>query len=153
MLTTFRGLTRSIATRRGVTVERWRGDGVLLVGAEIGPMIATAAELIARHRGRALSLRGGVADGWVVIFEGDDYVGRPANLASRLCHASRPDELLAVGYPAAVLPAWVHVRGTRALTLRGIGRLHGVQRLGLTTNLALPPLEPHPVAGVVENGS
>jgi class 3 adenylate cyclase len=89
----------------------------------------------------------------VVIFEGDDYVGRPANLASRLCHASRPDELLAAGYPAAVLPTWVQVCGTRALTLRGIGRLRGVQRLGFTSDLALPPLEPHPVQGVVENGS
>jgi class 3 adenylate cyclase len=153
-LGTFRGLTRSIATRRGVVVERWLGDGVLLVGAEVGPTIATAAELIARFRGRELSLRGGIADGWVVIFDGDDYVGRPANLASRLCHASRPDELLGIGYSRAVLPPWVHVRGTRRLRLRGIGKLRGVQRLGLTSDLELPPLAPQPIAStVIENGS
>jgi class 3 adenylate cyclase len=152
-LGTFRGLTRSIATRRGVIVERWLGDGVLLVGAEVGPTIATAAELIARFRGRELSLRGGIADGWVVIFDGDDYIGRPANLASRLCHASHPDELLGIGYSRAALPPWVHVLGTRRLHLRGIGRL-GVQRLGFTSDLELPPLEPQPIAStVVENGS
>jgi class 3 adenylate cyclase len=153
LLATFRGLTRSVATRRGVVVERWLGDGVLLVGADVGPTIATAAELIARFRGRPLSLRGGTADGWVVMFDGDDYVGRPANLASRLCHVSRPDELLAAGYPAAALPSWVEVCGTRTLVLRGIGRLHGVQRLGFTSDLALPPLEVNPVARGSENGS
>jgi class 3 adenylate cyclase len=140
-LSTFRSLTRSIATRRGVIVEKWLGDGALLVGGEVGPTIATAAELIARYQGQRLTLRGGFADGWVVIFDGDDYIGRPANLASRLCHASRPDELLAVDYPATSLPSWVEVRGTRGLTLRGIGRLRRVQRLGLVPDLELPPLD------------
>jgi adenylate cyclase len=146
-LSTFRSLTRSIATRRGVIVGKWLGDGALLVGAEVGPTIATAAELIARYQGQSLLLRGGIADGWVVIFDGDDYIGRPANLASRLCQASRPNELLAVGYPVHALPSWVRIGGTRSLTLRGLGRLRRVQRLGLTHGLDLPPLD------AIENGS
>jgi class 3 adenylate cyclase len=146
-LSAFRTLTRSIATRRGVIVNKWLGDGALLVGVEVGPTIATAAELIARYQGQPLMLRGGIAHGGVVIFDGDDYIGRPANLASRLCQASRPDELLAVGYPNHALPGWVKVRGTRTLTVRGLGRLRRVQRLGLAPGLDLPPLQP------TENGS
>lgn len=139
-LTTFRALTRSIATRRGVIVQKWLGDGAMLVGTDVGPTIATAAELIARYEGQTLMLRGGIAHGWVLIFDGDDYIGRPANLAARLCQAARPDELLAVGYPSGALPAWTRIVGTRDLTLRGLGRLRRVQRVGLAPDLELPPL-------------
>lgn len=139
-LTTFRDLTRSIATRRGVLVEKWLGDGAMLVGAEVGPTIATAAELIARYPGDPLRLSGGVAHGWVLIFDGNDYIGRPANLAARLCHSARPGELLAVGYAPEILPTWVLVRGTRDLTLRGVGRLRRVQRLEPVSDVELPPL-------------
>jgi adenylate cyclase len=137
-LTTFRTDTRAVATRRGVRVAKWLGDGAMLVGVDIGPAIATAAELVARFHGRSLVLRGGVADGWALLFEGDDYIGRPVNLASRLCDAARPGELLAVGYPARALPTWIQVRATRDLTLRGIGRLRRVQSLGLVSDLERP---------------
>jgi len=146
-LTTFRDLARSIATRRGVIVEKWLGDGAMLVGAEVGPTIATAAELIARYPGDPLLLSGGIAHGWVLIFDGDDYIGRPANLAARLCHSARPGELLAVGYTPESLPNWVSVRGTRDLTLRGVGRLRRVQRLEPASDLELPPLLHTPMNG------
>jgi adenylate cyclase len=139
-LTIFRDLVRSIATRRGVLVEKWLGDGAMLVGTEVGPMIATAAELIARYPDDPLRLSGGVAHGSVLIFDGDDFIGRPANLAARLCHSARAGELLAVGYGRDTLPDWVRVRGTRDLTLRGVGRLRRVQRLEPATDLELPPL-------------
>jgi class 3 adenylate cyclase len=143
-LMTFRTLTRSIAARRGVIIQKWLGDGAMLVGTHIGPTIASAAELIARYPGDPLLLRGGVAHGWVLIFDGDDYIGRPANLAARLCQRARPGELLAVGYAPEHLPSWVRVQGTRDLTLRGLGRLRRVQRLELTAHLELPPLAPTP---------
>ena len=133
-LTTFRTDTRAVATRRGVRVAKWLGDGAMLVGVDFGPAIAAAAELVARFDGRSLALRGGVADGWALLFEGDDYIGRPVNLAARLCDAARPGELLAVGYPARALPTWIQVLATRDLTLRGIGRLRRVQSLGLVSD-------------------
>jgi len=141
-LTRFRSLTRDLTVRRGIRVGKWLGDGVMLIGVEVGPTIATAAELIARYDGRPLALRGGVAHGQVLIIDGDDYIGRPANLASRLCQTARPGELLAVGYHASVLPPWITVAGTRSVTLRGIGRLARVQQLVVVDDVELPTLTP-----------
>jgi len=73
-----------------------------MVGTDVSPTIAAAVELIARHHSQPLALRGGVAQDQVLIFDGDDYIGRPTNLAARLCQAARPGELLAVGYSAAL---------------------------------------------------
>ncbi|MGO9877505.1 MAG: adenylate/guanylate cyclase domain-containing protein [Acidimicrobiia bacterium] len=146
-LTAFRLLVRDIATRRGILVEKWLGDGAMLVGTDVSPTIAAAVELIARHDGQPLALRGGVAHGQVLIFDGDDYIGRPTNLAARLCQVARPGELLAVGYSAATLPQWTQVAGTRTITLRGIGRLPRVQQLTLVPGLELPTLTPHRATG------
>jgi len=141
-LTRFRTLTRELTVRRGIRVGKWLGDGVMLIGVDVGPTIATAAELIARYDGRPLALRGGVAHGQVLIIDGDDYIGRPANLAARLCQTARPSELLSVGYRASVLPSWITVHGTRSVTLRGIGRLPRVQQLGVAADVELPALTP-----------
>ncbi|MGH9024639.1 MAG: adenylate/guanylate cyclase domain-containing protein [Acidimicrobiia bacterium] len=137
-LTAFHTLTRAIATRRGVRVAKWLGDGAMLVGVEVGPLIAAAVELVGRYSNPALLLRGGVAHGWALLFEGDDYIGRPVNLAARLSQGARPGELLAVGYPTHALPPWIQVLGTRDVTLRGLGRFRRVQRLGLAAGLDLP---------------
>lgn len=136
----FRTLTREVATRRGVRVAKWLGDGVMLVGVEVGPTIAAATELIARYDVDVLPLRGGVAHGWVLLFEGDDYIGRPANLAARLCDAANPGEVLAVGYGPADLPDWVEVKGMRDVTVHGLGRIRRVQRLGVRPDVELPTL-------------
>jgi adenylate cyclase len=142
-LTRFRSLTRDIAVRRGVLVAKWLGDGAMIVGVEVGPTLATAAELIGRYDGSTLALRGGFAHGQALIMDGDDYIGRPTNLAARLCQVARPEELLAVGYAAAVLPSWIKVLGVRSVTLPGLGRVRRVQRLGLVPGLDLPDLARH----------
>jgi adenylate cyclase len=139
-LNAFRNLTREIATRRGVRIAKWLGDGAMLIGTETGPAIAAAAELIARYDGATLALRGGIADGWALLFDGDDYIGRPVNLSARLCQAARPGELLGVGYAPDTFPAWMQVLGTRDLTLRGLGRFRRVQRLGIVPGTELPAL-------------
>lgn len=139
-LNAFRNLTRDIATRRGVRIASWLGDGAMLIGTEVGPAIAAAAELIARYDANTLALRGGIADGWALLFDGDDYIGRPVNLAARLSQAARPGELLAVGYATDTFPPWMQVLGTRDLTLRGLGRFRRVQRLGLVPGTELPAL-------------
>src|SRR3984957_19133940 len=136
----FRSLVRELAVRRGVRVAKWLGDGAMLIGVEVGPTIATAAELIGRYDGRTLEIRGGVAHGKVLMIAGDDYIGRPTNLAARLCQVARPGELLSVGYSAETLPPWVRVLGTRRVSLQGIGRVGGVQKLGLVPDLDLPTL-------------
>jgi adenylate cyclase len=143
-LSSFRALTRELATRRGVRVAKWLGDGAMLVGVEVGPTIAAAAELIARYDGHRLALRGGLAHGRVLIFDGDDYIGRPANLAARLCQSARPGELLAVGYPSGALPPWIRVISTRSVTLQGLGRFRRAQSLGLVPDLELPNLSSWP---------
>src|SRR3974390_505329 len=73
-LTRFRSLTRGIAVRRGVLVAKWLGDGAMIVGLEVGPTVATAAELIGRYDGSTLALRGGFAHGQALIVDGDDYI-------------------------------------------------------------------------------
>ncbi len=127
----FRTTTRETAARRGVRVDKWLGDGAMIVGVEVGPTIATAVEIVSRCASEPLALRGGIAHGSVLILDGDDYIGRPINLAARLCEAAGPGELLAVGYPAGTLAPWIVVQGTRRVNLQGLGRLHGVQELGL----------------------
>jgi class 3 adenylate cyclase len=139
----FRSLTRDIAARRGVLVAKWLGDGAMIVGVDIGPTLATAAELIGRYDGSTLALRGGFAHGQALIIDGDDFIGRPTNLAARLCQAARPEELLAVGYAAAFLPPWITVLGIRSVTLPGLGRVRRAQSLGLVPDLELPDLSQH----------
>jgi adenylate cyclase len=138
----FRALVREIAVRRGVRVAKWLGDGAMIIGVEVGPTIAFAAEMIGRYDGRVLGLRGGVADGEVLMIDGDDYIGRPTNLAARLCQVAKPGELLAPGYGIEVLPPWVTVVGTRRVNLPGLGRMNAVQRLELVPDLDLPSLVP-----------
>ena len=94
----------SIATRRGVRIASWLGDGAMLIGTEVGPAIAAAAELIARYDANTLALRGGIADGWALLFDGDDYIGRPVNLAARLSQAARPGRAARHRLPVGDLP-------------------------------------------------
>ena len=124
-------------------VSKWLGDGAMIVGMDVGPTVATAAELIGRYDGSTLALRGGFAHGQALIMDGEDYIGRPVNLAARLCQAARPEELLAFGYSASVLPPWVQVLAMRSVTLPGLGRLRRVQSLGLVAGLELPELAVH----------
>ena len=57
----------------------------MLVGTDPGPTIAATAEVVgAVFDGQALAVRAGTAHGGVLLFEGDDYVGRPVNLAALL---------------------------------------------------------------------
>jgi class 3 adenylate cyclase len=128
LLTTFRNLVRDIAARRGVRVAKWLGDGAMLVGVEQGPVVATVAELVVRSAAAGLDTHAGLAGGTVLLFEGDDYVGRPPNLAARLCDAAEPGEILA-GSIDDGLPEWVEVKGSVTVEVAGVGELTGVRSL------------------------
>lgn len=128
MLARFRSACRDVTARRGARVAKWLGDGVMLVGTDPGPVIATVAELLLRFRDDAFEIHAGVAAGTVLLFEGDDYIGRPVNLSARLCEAAAPGELLAVGVDDDV-PEWVHRSGTVTVRAMGIGDVADVLQL------------------------
>jgi adenylate cyclase len=95
-LSTFRAVVRERAGWRGVRVAKWLGDGAMLVTTEPRPLLDAVLrmEQALDARGCLLPLRGGVAAGRVILFEGDDYIGRPVNLAARLCDEAEPHQLL-----------------------------------------------------------
>lgn len=95
-LSTFRAVVRERAGWRGVRVAKWLGDGAMLVATEPRPLLDAVLrmEQALDLRGCPLPLRGGVAAGRVILFEGDDYIGRPVNLAARLCDEAQPHQLL-----------------------------------------------------------
>lgn len=141
MLTGFRMLTRAVAVRRGVRVAKWLGDGVMLVAADQGPVVATVGELVARCGAMALPTHAGLARGPVLLFEGDDYIGRAVNLAARLCDAADRGEILSSNL-FGPLPDWVTTGPNSTIALPGIGMLAGVVPLQLSAEVAQRFSEP-----------
>ena len=130
MLRTFRDLARVVAARRGVRIAKWLGDGVMFVGVDAGPVAATAVELTSRSEAEGIALRGGVASGSCLLFEGDDYIGRCVNLASRLSDVAKGGEVLADANTASLAPDWVRVGRPRSHRIQGFGRVHDITSLG-----------------------
>jgi class 3 adenylate cyclase len=54
-----------------------------------------------------------------ILFEGDDYIGGPVNLAARLCDAAGPRELLATADLADAVPAWAAAVPVGELVIKG----------------------------------
>lgn len=153
MLTRFRSACRDVTARRGTRVAKWMGDGVMLVGAEAGPVVATAAELLLRVEDEGFDIHGGIAAGMMLLFEGDDYIGRPVNLAARLCEAAAPGELLAVGVRDAI-PEWVDEVGRVTVQATGVGDVAGVSQLRVPSDAwaPTPTSQRHPSLRVVDEG-
>jgi class 3 adenylate cyclase len=84
-----------------------------------------------------LPLRGGIAAGEVVVFEGDDHVGAAVNLSARLCDQARPGELLIA---APLLDGLDQAAGAELIVMRlaGISELVSAHRLPCHTS-ALEP--------------
>ncbi len=130
-LIALRNTVRTVASRAGVRVDKWLGDGVMLVGVESAPLVDAVVTMSTGHsrRGR-LPLRAGLACGQVILLEGDDYVGTPVNLAARLSDRADPDQILAAE-ASLVVPDSV-VRG-RAAQLRLPGFSEKVAVVALAT--------------------
>ena len=154
MLARFRSACRDFTARRGARVAKWLGDGVMLVGTEPGPVIATVAELLLRFRDDAFEIHAGVAAGTVLLFEGDDYIGRPVNLAARLCEAAAPGELLALDLDDDV-PEWVRRGGSVTVRAMGIGDVAGVSQLRVDEGAwaSVGPSPTHPSLALVASGA
>jgi class 3 adenylate cyclase len=141
VLTAFRALLRDICSRRGVRIAKWLGDGVMLVCTETPPLLATILELhyvIRNVSGPAqtVSIRSGVTSGYVILMEGDDYIGHCVNVASRLCDLAEPGEALASPSVIDYLPRWGLTLSHRDIPLRG------VEKPVEAASIGMPPLEP-----------
>jgi adenylate cyclase len=115
-----RASLREAAASHGVRVDKWLGDGAMLVTVEVPPLLSAVVEAKCDLTEQIpLRLRGGVTAGPVMVFEGDDYVGRSVNLAARLCEAAEADQVLATADLAVACPVDVEA------TPDGLRRLHG----------------------------
>jgi class 3 adenylate cyclase len=95
VLARLRAVVRAATEQRGVRITRWLGDGVMLVGAETRAVLTCVSDVVAEMLGSgSLPIRGGIARGPVIMFEGDDYIGVAVNLAARLCDVAAPGEVL-----------------------------------------------------------
>ena len=134
ILEEFRSMSRRVAAWRGVRVAKWLGDGVMLVGTEPTPTISWAGHLINHFAtARKVKLRVGLATGEALLFEGDDYIGKPVNLAAKLCSVAAPGEILA-NCEVADLPPWIRVESVDDLEIRGAGTFEGIQRLAVVAH-------------------
>src|SRR5579875_3475503 len=123
VLTTFRGRVRETAARRGVRVTKWLGDGAMLSSADSAAVVAMTVELAERlPESVPLGIRAGLATGPVIMFEGDDYIGRPANVASRLCDAASEGQILSTREVASQAPRWVAAGPFRPYLAHGLDR-------------------------------
>ncbi len=138
-LEVFRSLVKEVAGRRGTRVAKWLGDGALLVGVKPGPTVATVAELTGRFEASDIDLRAGIASGVALLFDGDDYIGRPVNLAARLCDEAGPGELLADPSALNGVPDWVQAGARRIVSVRGVGAVDGVCALRPAADVQFPP--------------
>ncbi len=114
-----RNAVRDVAPSCGVRIDKWLGDGVMLVGVQMDPLVAALLAIEERvEREAALALRAGAATGTVILLEGDDYVGRTVNLAARLCELAHPGEIL-VATEGWAQPAWVQPTPRGLISVKG----------------------------------
>lgn len=141
VLATVRGVVRAASEQRGVRITKWLGDGVMLSGIDAAAVAACAIDVLDRlATSSPLALRGGLARGKVIMFEGDDYVGAAVNTAARLCRAAPPNRVLA----AATALGDAEVAGAvasapRHVALDGIGDPVLVLELGAAVTASGSP--------------
>jgi len=131
-----RQVVREVSPLFGVRVEKWLGDGVMMVGVETERLVAAAVAIEQRavHACR-LPLRAGIASGAVLLVDGDDYIGRAVNTAARLCDTAGHGQVLAAT-SGLELPDWVEASEPLELRLRGLA--HPVNVVELTPVMNIP---------------
>lgn len=136
VLASFRTKLREIAARRGVRLAKWLGDGAMLASGDAEATVAMVLEVAAGIDPDAvpLDIRAGLAQGPVIMFEGDDYIGRAANVASRLCDAAMPGQVLATREVASLAPRWVAASEAMPYQAQGFDRPLEAVKLGIGTS-------------------
>jgi adenylate cyclase len=121
VLAQLRNAVRAEAENHGVRLTKWLGDGAMLTGVESREVVACALRVRETLSADApLPLRGGIAEGPVIMFEGDDYIGAPVNVAARLCDRAAPGQLLVAGQALSELPPGARARPIGTLHLPGV---------------------------------
>ena len=121
ILSAFRSIAREVASERGVRIAKWLGDGCMVVSVNQEAAVNFAIELAdkAAEVCAPLTARIGMATGYALLFEGDDYIGSAVNMAARLCDAAGPFEILIPTMQLERLPQGVSATQQKALELRG----------------------------------
>jgi adenylate cyclase len=122
-LEVLRSTVRRVASRCGVRVDKWLGDGAMIVGTQIAPMVLAVVTIKDRmaQQSSQLAVRAGIARGPVILHEGDNYVGRAVNLAARLCDHAGAGEILA-SIEGLELPDGVEAGPPTPVHLKGLAR-------------------------------
>ncbi|MFT7475916.1 MAG: adenylate cyclase [Verrucomicrobiales bacterium] len=128
LLGEFRRVARNVAAKRGVRVAKWLGDGVMIVSVDPTAAVAFGAHLIHHFSTTDLKVRVGLASGIALLFEGDDYIGEPVNLAAKLCAAAQPAEILGACH-LDDLPDWVTAESDVSVSIKGVGLIRDIHRL------------------------
>jgi class 3 adenylate cyclase len=93
-LATLRRTLREATLMHRARVDKWLGDGALLVALDLDTMLEAVLAAGREHHGRGrLLLRGGATEGPALLCD-DDYVGAVVNLAARLCDSAAPGTIL-----------------------------------------------------------
>jgi len=121
ILGAFRTIARTVASERGVRIAKWLGDGCMVVAVNQTDAVAFAIELESKAAEvcAPLAIRAGLASGYALLFEGDDYIGSAVNLAARLCDIAGPYEILIPTMQLERLPAGVVASPHEAVELKG----------------------------------
>ena len=134
-INTFRAIVREIASRKGIRIAKWLGDGAMLVAVEP----ETATEAIMEMQGRMgeihenLSMRAGLASGHVLMVDGEDHIGKAVNLAARLCGLADPGEVLATKEMMTALMVNTPSESVGKRDIDGFAEMVEVDRLEMTS--------------------
>ena len=115
VLSTFRGIVRTVASERGVRIAKWLGDGCMVVAVDQRDAIEFVLDLEQQATDvcAPLTIRAGLATGHALLFEGDDYIGSAVNMAARLCDRAKGVEVLIPTMQLERLPEGVHAEPVR----------------------------------------
>ncbi|HZB42638.1 MAG TPA: adenylate/guanylate cyclase domain-containing protein [Ilumatobacter sp.] len=138
LLGAFRTIAREVASERGVRIAKWLGDGCMIVAVDQADCIAFTMDLEARAADvcAPLTLRAGIATGYALLFEGDDYIGSAVNMAARLCDHATDFDVLMPTMHLERLPPGVTAEPFGEVQLRGFpGTIDVIRLLGAPTTV------------------
>lgn len=144
ILSTFRGIVRTVASDRGVRIAKWLGDGCMVVAVDQGDAIEFVLDLeqLATDVCTPLTIRAGLATGHALLFEGDDYIGSAVNMAARLCDYARGVQVLMPTMQLEHLPPGVTAEPYGEIELRGFpGSIDVVSLSGVPQSASLDAAE------------
>jgi class 3 adenylate cyclase len=132
VLARVRAAVREISSAHGVRVAKWLGDGAMFVSVAAEPLVATVLDVEEQvdADNSPLALRAGMSSGEAILFEGDDYIGTPVNIAARLCDLAGPHNILATEDLATAIPPDARAIAGEAMLLHGFAAPIPVLRVG-----------------------